>query len=168
MEDKSIIESIQLKIDELEQKPDVLLYKSLVNALGALKGAYNINDKKQANALVTPGNTVPIGEPGGISNKMKVASILKEAGHFLHMREIVERAIKKEPNEDEKVVTKRTQQAVYSLKSDKVIVSYQVGEGNLNIFWGSKAWVDSEGSIKKEHTYNENQLSGRMKESIEI
>jgi hypothetical protein len=100
----------------------------------------------------------------------KAAFILKEAGRFLHIREIVELAQNYEPKANPDTLAGSIRQAVYSLKNmeNSPIVTVRVNNINMNTFWGSKNWLDGEGNIKPEHKYNEAFLVGANKEPIEI
>ena len=100
------------------------------------------------------------------SNKDKVAIIVREEGRFLHMRQIISIAQSLEPREDPKEVAKKTQQAVYALKAQEVLISIATNESNLNVFWGSPNWADDKGHIKPDYMYDEDQLSSNKKIAI--
>ena len=99
------------------------------------------------------------------SNKAKVVQLLSEKGRFLHMTEIIEIALSKEPDADKEKLTKQIQQTIYKLKNEGVIINHQVGLSNLNVFWGSKNWIGEDGIILPERKYNEEKVKGFKKES---
>lgn len=103
-------------------------------------------------------------------NKEKATEIFKGAGKFLHMRQIVKIAQSLEPKTDPDVLKGRIQQGVYALRNldNSPIVNKIINGSNLNVFWGSKNWLDEKGNIKPEHMYDEKELSSNQSEPIEI
>jgi hypothetical protein len=51
---------------------------------------------------------------------------------------------------------------------DSSLVNKSVDGINTNTFWGSKNWLDENGEIKKEHLYNQHEVSSKKSKSIEI
>lgn len=102
-------------------------------------------------------------------NKEKAIAILRGAGKFLHMRQIVKIAQSLEPNVDPETVKGRVSQGMYALKNldNPPVVCIILNSSNLNAFWGSKNWVDDKGRIKPEYMYDEVEVS-KKGESIEI
>lgn len=102
-------------------------------------------------------------------NKDRAIAILRGAGKFLHMRQIVKIAQSLEPQEKPEAVKAKIQQGVYALRNleNSPIANISVGESRVNTFWGSKGWLNDKGEIKPEFMYDEKELSNSS-EIIEI
>ena len=101
--------------------------------------------------------------------KERVASVIRMENRFIHVREIARIIHSLEPDIPESVLIKKISPALTVLKAAKGsnLINIVVGKSNLNSFWGSRSWLDESGNPKKEHMYNEDELSG-TKESILI
>lgn len=98
----------------------------------------------------------------------KVAFILKTENRFLHLRQIARILHLNEPEITEKEFTAKLYPAVAKLKSSGVIVKYSVGTSNVNTFWGSKNWLNDDGTPKDKHKFDEQEVTSFGSEVIEI
>ncbi len=103
-----------------------------------------------------------------VTMRNKIAYILKKENRFLHVREIASILHSIEPGSTEQEYIAKLSPAISALKKQGAIIRVQVGKSNLNIFWGSKNWVDENGNPKEHHRYDKKQLSTFGKEEIEI
>jgi hypothetical protein len=103
-------------------------------------------------------------------NKERAIAILKAEGKFLHMRQIVKIAQSLEPTKNPDVVKGKIQQGVYALGNleNAPIINKVIGASKTNAFWGSKNWVDEKGEIKPEYMYDQDEVSSRKSETLEI
>ena len=156
-----IVQGLREQIQELEKLPIVRTYAAYVNALNGILGISNMVGQNTSSEKLESKSDSKNEEPK--SFKTQIASIFREQGRFLHIREIIEIAKTKNLKIDDKSI----KQAVYALKSDGVIVNVAINNSYQNTFWGSKNWVDGDNNIKPEHMYNKG-LVANPKENIEI
>lgn len=173
MEKQDIIDALELEKEDLLSKLEsieitILTLKQSLNI--PLHKGYKMNGHiKNMEVTNEPIDTSRYkGYYTASSNKVKVAVILREENRFLHMRQIIKIAQSLEPNTDPEILAKQIPQAVYNLRTAGSVVNFQVGKSNVNIFWGSKSWIDEAGKIKPEYMYDENELSNNKLENIEI
>lgn len=100
----------------------------------------------------------------------KAAKIIKTENRFLHMRQIVKIAQDLEPDYDPKTLAKQIASACYTIKGQEnsTLTSITVDNVNLNTFWGSKKWLNEDGSIKTEHMYDAEQVMSNKNKHIDI
>lgn len=105
-----------------------------------------------------------------LNNRQKALMILRNEGRFLHMREITKIAEELESSEDSKVVSKKISTAFYTIKNltDSPLTNVNIEDSKQNTFWGSKNWLDENGEIKKEHMYNEKEISTKKGSLLKI
>jgi hypothetical protein len=167
MDKIQIINALEQEKDELQRRLD-----SLEMTILTLKQSFmspqtqRVGDAPGSKTI----NSAPryAGYHEAKSNKKKAIIIIKEAGKFLHMRQIKEIAQSLEPRESSEDIVKGIAQAVYALKNDGVLVAYKAGGVNMDTFWGSKNWLDSTDKPKPEHMYDETELSINKEERFEI
>jgi hypothetical protein len=87
--------------------------------------------------------------------KTKLALVLKKENRFLNIRQIADILNRHEPKIEAKDFITKLYPAVADLKKNNTIIKFTVGESNINSFWGSKNWLNEDGSIKDEHKYDE-------------
>lgn len=104
-----------------------------------------------------------------LNTRQKAATILRNEGKFLHMRQIVKIAQELAPNEDPKTIEKSIKTALYTMKNAEgsSLVNFQVDGMNTNTFWGSKNWLNEDGTVKEKYMYDKDQVS-QKKQGIEI
>lgn len=104
------------------------------------------------------------------SLRNKIATIIKTENRFLHVREIAEIANRLEPHISKDAFMSKFSPSLSTMKNipGSTIINFIVGKSNLNNFWGSKNWLDEDGSIKKEYMYDEMQLKSANTEQFVI
>ena len=93
--------------------------------------------------------------------RKKILDIIKNENRFLHVREIANIAHQFENDIPVATFIKKISPALSVLKTlpETSLMGYAVSKSHFNTFWGSRAWLNEEGEIKREHMYNTNQLS---------
>lgn len=165
-------------IEILENERNVLLSKlsSIEMTILTLKQSNSI---QSVNGSYTPSNANNSNNPPVVEKikgyaafnvRQKAAAILRTEGRFLHMREIIKIAQELEPKTDPVGLAKQISTAIYTMKNleDSSLVNYSIAGMNTNTFWGSKNWLNEDGTIKKEHMYDEGQVAISKKKAIEI
>ncbi|MCD6013487.1 MAG: hypothetical protein K0Q79_3349 [Flavipsychrobacter sp.] len=89
----------------------------------------------------------------------KVRIVFKSENRFLHYREIIDIIIGLYPDQTKETLKNSISPALSFLKNEGVIVKKKEGESNINSFWGSKNWLNPDGSIKPEHMYDKSQVT---------
>ena len=144
--------------------------KSLDMTILTLKQSMSVS--YSATGVEGNGYSVPVIKYAGYkdakNNKNKAKIIIKEAGKFLHIRQIKDIALSLETGSNKEETVKSIAQAIYALKADGAIVGYKASSSNLDTFWGSKNWLDEQGRPKAAHMYDEDQLSVNIDQGIEI
>ncbi len=93
----------------------------------------------------------------------KLAYVFRKENRFLHVREIAETMHNLEPRYDIKNILGKLSPAITFLRKQGTIVKVVVGKSHLNTFWGSKNWVNNDGSPKPQHMYDKNQINNSRK-----
>jgi hypothetical protein len=171
-----LINALEVEKDELASKlrsleHTILTLKQTLN-FDSLPVHTNGNGKGGSHKAQESGNLYDKfkGYHSAKGNKERASVILKSEGRFLHMRQIVKIAQSLEAKNDSEAVKGKISQGVYALKNleNSPIVTKVIGSSNLNVFWGSKNWLDEKGEIKPEHMYDEKELSSNKSEVFEI
>lgn len=100
--------------------------------------------------------------------KSKLALVLKKENRFLNIRQIADILHKHEPKIDAKDFITKLYPPIADLKKSNTIVKFAVGDSNINTFWGSKNWLNEDGTIKDEHKYDEDAVVVFGSADIEI
>lgn len=171
MDKHQIIQALEEERDALELKLKSLELTILTMKQSLNQPAYTNGHSNGSNGSFNKHTPTPKkydGYASAKSNKKKASIIIREAGRFLHIRQIREIAKTLEPNANEDELAKGIQQAIYALKADGLIVAYKASDSNIDSFWGSKYWLDDNGKPKKEHAFDESQLAANKEEKFEI
>jgi len=87
--------------------------------------------------------------------KNKIIHILKVNNRFLHIREIVDYIFKYEDlGEPAQEIIASFRQSLSALRAENIIVRYSINNQLRFSFWGSPAWLDENGQIKKGYEYD--------------
>ena len=89
----------------------------------------------------------------------KVTVIFKTENRFLHYREIINIICGLIPGATKESLKNSISPALSFLKSEGVIVKVKYGDSNINSFWGSKNWLNSDGTVKPEYDYDKAQIT---------
>lgn len=89
---------------------------------------------------------------GSVKNKMLFA--INDMKRFLHVREIADYIIDREPTNDRQALIDNLGRHIYKYKKDGVISAIKIGSSHRNTFYGLPAWVDEFGKPKEGYGYN--------------
>lgn len=158
-------------IIELEKvEKDLLLkLKGVQSTMAMLKGMYSTNGEESANGSETHNLDKYRDFDKKATFRDKLTSIFRTENRFLHIREIAEIMHSIEPKYSVKEFLAKLSPAITYLRKEGAIVKCVVGKSHLNTFWGSKNWVNADGTPKAQHMYDENQINNsRKSEEITI
>lgn len=159
-------------ITELETVEKDLLekLKSVQSTLVTLKSMYNNSAQSVTGNISQPSSSNKYSDyDKNVTFREKVLYIFKKENRFLHVRELSEILHTLEPNQSIKEIAAKLSPAISFFKNQKVIVKITIGTSNLNTFWGSKNWIESDGTAKEKHMYDINQINyARKTEEISI
>lgn len=80
---------------------------------------------------------------GSIKNKMLFA--LHDVNHFMHVKDIANYIVHKEPGLNAQVIKDQLGKHFYKHRNAGLVVSY--GDNNRNILWGLPTWKDGDGEV---------------------
>ncbi len=150
------IEILNSSIDSLRQKSEKSVLKE-VSENRQIEHSYKSTNLR--------------GYDKGAPLAQKLAFFLNREKRFLHFREVAEMVVFSENSkEDPSILARKMSSATQSLKKNGTIVKYQHGSQNRNSFWGIPKWLDDNGNIKEEYSFNEEYLSstGSKTESADL
>ena len=108
----------------------------------------------------TTSNSIPYKKDD--SWQSKFASLIKSTNRFLSINEAATMVNSFEPKISLEEAKKGLGSGKNSLLKNNVIAKFQVGNNNSNSFYGSPSWLNSDGSIKEEHKYDESAVQARQ------
>ena len=79
----------------------------------------------------------------------KILFSINDLKRFLHVREIAEYIIEREPTIKAQGFTDLIGRHIYKYKTDGLVVPYKVGTSHRNTFYGLPAWLDEFGKPKE-------------------
>lgn len=151
MNDNELIQALEQKKADIRAKAeqscnaiDLVIASIMGNAVGS--------QDVQAGKSTTNGTS---GESEVLSDRQKIANVLKSENRFLHVREIAKKLHEAEPHISVAAWIKKVSPALSVLKGRGAITKIVVGNHNQNTFWGKETWKDAEGNALPEHMYNE-------------
>lgn len=160
-------------IAELEATKNDLLKRAAqideaINTMRTLGGLKSSAKTPPITSVSSQKSNVPDDYPVAAPIRLKLAYVLKKSNKFLHIRQIAEILHEIEPETDASSFITKLYPAIADLKKSGSIVKFSVDSTNINSFWGSKNWLDSNGQIKPEHNYDEDQVKSYKSDGIDI
>lgn len=104
----------------------------------------------------------PLNYPYTGSYKNKMLFAINDLKRFLHLREIADYIIDREPTNNRQVLINNLGRHAYKYKQDKVISSIKIGSSHRNTFYGLPDWVDDFGNAKEGYSYNSDAMIDKM------
>lgn len=122
--------------------------------LASLDGAV-INTTRTQMTMPDANNNANSTDNNAVSDRQKIANVIKTENRFLHVREIAKKLNEDEPDLSVQAWIRKVSPALSVLRSRGTISKIVVGSQNQNTFWGKDSWKDADGRPLPEHMYKE-------------
>lgn len=96
----------------------------------------------------------------------KALFMISKMKRFLHNREIANLIHEREPDSNANKLSKQLSPRLSRMKKDGKLTNIKAGSSNRNTFWGSPKWLDENGKIQEEYTYDKNAIIDEIDDSL--